>query len=383
MDRLKEIETRLAEIRELAENPETENYSELAEEVRTLKAEKAEIEKKIEQRKALLDDVAQTGKTIEDFEELRGKKDMEIETRNTKEYINAYAEYIKSGDDAECRALLSTNGTDPSASLTGYVPVPDMVEGRIRHAWEKSELMSLVKKTFVKGNVKVGFELTADGALIHNEGAAAGNEEVITLGIVTLVPKSIKKWITISDEALDLTGEEFLNYIYDELTYRIAQKAEDILVGLIAAAPTTATSTAVSVPQVTTAPALDAVAKALSLITSEARNIVLVMNRQTWAAFKKEQYDGNYGIDIFENCKVYFNNTLPAYSAADAGDVYMIAGDFGLGAQANFPSGEQISVKVDNLSLAEKDLVKFVGREYVGIGLVNDKAFVNAVKPSS
>lgn len=80
------------------------------------------------------------------------------EIRNSAEYIDAYATYIKTGKDAECRALLSTNGTDStSPALTGYVPVPDLVDNTIRTAWERSNVMSLVRKTNLKGNVKVGF----------------------------------------------------------------------------------------------------------------------------------------------------------------------------------------------------------------------------------
>ena len=49
-------------------------------------------------------------------------------------------------------------------------------------------------------------------------------------------------------------------------------------------------------------------------------------------------------------------------------------GDFD-GAQANFPNGDEVSLKYDDLSLAESDLVKIVGREYVALGIVADHAF--------
>ena len=53
------------------------------------------------------------------------------EIRNSKEYINAFAEYIKSGDDTEGRALLSDAVT---VSGTAGVPTPTFVEDRIRTA---------------------------------------------------------------------------------------------------------------------------------------------------------------------------------------------------------------------------------------------------------
>ena len=59
----------------------------------------------------------------------------------------------------------------------------------------------------------------------------------------------------------------------------------------------------------------------------------------------------------------------------------MIVGDYGRGAQANYPNGSDMNIKFDDMSLAEKDLVKVVGRRYVSLGCVRDKAFVNVVKP--
>lgn len=345
-----------------------------------LEARKAEAAKRAEVRQ-LVNEGA--GEVIETFEQKEERK-MDVEIRNSEAYINAYANYIKTGKDAECRALLSTNGTDASASLTGYVPVPDLVDARIRTAWEKNNVMALVRKTNLKGNVKVGFELSADGAVVHKEGTDAPSEEVITLGIVTMIPQSIKKWITVSDEALDLSGAEFLNYIYDELTYRIAQKCEEELIDIIAALPDTATSTSVSADTITGQPSLTTVAEAMGHVIGN--NLTIVMNRATWAAFKAVQYAANFAIDIFEGQRVVFSDALPSYAKAvedDDGDVYAIVGDFFEGAQANFPEGEGISIKVDNLSLAEKDLVKFVGREFVGLGAVADKRFCLIAAPTN
>lgn len=317
------------------------------------------------------------GEVIEERKEETKVENIEI--RNTPEYINAYANYIKTGKDTECRALLSTNGTDASASLTGYVPVPEMIESRVNTAWEKSNVMSLVRKTYIKGNVKVGFELSATGAVVHKEGTDAPDEEVITLGIVSLIPESIKKWITISDEALDLSGAEFLNYIYDELTYRIAHKAEEELIDIIAALPDTATSTSVSAATIESAPSLTLISEAMAEVVGS--NLTIVMNRGTYQYFRKAQVEGNFAADPFEGLPVVYTDALPSYTAANDGDVYMIVGDFYEGAQANFPNGSEISIKVDNLSLAEKDLVKFVGREFVAVNAVADKRFTLVAVP--
>lgn len=295
------------------------------------------------------------------------------EIRSSKAYINAFANYIKTGDDKECRALLTTNAS-------GYVPVPTIVEGRVREAWQRAGIMELVRKTYIRGNVHVGFELSATGAVVHTEGSSAPSEEVLTLGIVELKPESIKKWISISDEALDMGGEEFLFYIYDELTYRIAKKAQEELLAKIVALTASATSTAVGVGIVTGTPSVGVVAEAIGQLADNAENPVVVMNKLTWAQFKAAQYAGSYNVDPFEGLPVHFDNTLPAYtSSGTTGSTWLIVGDFGEGAQANFPNGDEVTIKFDELTLAERDLVKLVGRQYVGLGIVSDHAFTKVV----
>ena len=370
MEELNEIETRMEQIQKETETADEERMTALEKEVADLEARKAEL---IEQRKKDIAEVINGGdKEIEKLEEERGKTMSIEEIRNSKEYINAFANYIKTGKDEEVRALLSTNAT----VATGYVPVPEIVEGRIRTAWSRLGLMDLVNKTFARGNLKIGFELSADGALVHNEGAVANNEEALTFGVVELKPESIKKWITISDEAMDMAGEEFLFYIYDEITYRIAKKAQEILLAKIVAASTSASTTAVSVAEVDDkAPSVSIVSECLGKLSDEAVNPVIVMNKGTWSQFKAAQYAASYSVDPFEGLAVHFDNTIPVYSSTATTGTWLIVGDFGRGAQANFPNGQEIGLKFDDLSLAEKDLVKIVGREYVGIGLVADKCF--------
>lgn len=318
------------------------------------------------------------GETKETFE-IEERKTMTLdEIRSSKEYIEAFANYIKTGKDDECRAaLLSTNVSG------GYVPVPTVIEGRIRTAWERSGLMELVNKTYIRGNLRIGFELSATGAVVHTEGSAAPSDETLTFGIVELKPESIKKWIKISDEAMDMGAEDFLYYIYDELTYRIAKKAQEELLAKIVALTASATSTAVGVGVVSGTPALGLVASAMGELSDEVTNPVVVMNRATWAQMKAVQYAGSFDVDPFEGLPVYFDSTLPAYtSTGTTGSTWMIVGDFGSGAHANFPNGDEITIKYDDLSLAESDLVKIVGREYIGMGIVADHAFCKVVFPA-
>ena len=338
-----------------------------------LEARKAAEAKKVEIRQA----VAQGAGTVVEAAPVEEKREMKdvAEIRNSKEYINAYADYIRTGKDAECRALLTTNATN------GTVAIPDMVYDIVKTAWAKEGIISRVKKAYIKGNLKVGFEISSTGAAIHTEGGAAVTEETLVLGTVTLVPESIKKWISLSDEVMDLRGEAFLQYIYDELAYQIAKKAADEVVSKIVTSGTQSTSTAVGVPVITaTAISLDLVAQALGQLSDEANNPTIMMNKATWSAFKAVQYANNYGVDPFEGLDVVFNNTIKSFAAASTGDTFVIVGDLGQGALINLPNGEGIEFKFDDKTDMTKDLVRVLGREYMGIGIIGPDSFVKIVK---
>lgn len=367
---IEQLETRLAEIPAELEKDDAD-LDALENEVRDIKQEMETRRAEEAQREEIRTQVAAgSGKVTEEIHTEEHNMDLK-EIRSSKEYVNAYANYLKSNDDTEVRALLTENATG------GTVPVPTIVEGIVKTAWEKENLMALVRKANLKGNLKIGFEISADGAVAHTEGGAAVTEEALTLGIVTLTPVSLKKWISLSDEAYDMGGEDFLNYIYSEITYRIAKKAADLLVAAIVAAPATSTATAPQVPVVQAASiAVGTVASALAQLSDEAANPAIVMNKQTWGAFRAAQYAANFPVDPFEGCTVVYNNSLPAFDDASAGDTYMIVGDFGHGAIANFPNGEGVEIKFDDKTLMTSDMIRVLGREYVAVGVVAPDAFV-------
>lgn len=181
-----------------------------------------------------------------------------------------------------------------------------------------------------------------------------------------------------------MRGESFLRYIYDEVTYRIAKKSADRLIAKIVSAGTASTNTpsgAVGLPKLTQASiAMGSVAAAIGNLSDEAANPIIVMNKLTWSAFKAAQYAASYAVDPFEGLPIEFNNSLKAFSAASTGDCYMIVGDFDQGALANFPNGDDITFKFDDMTLATSDLVKIIGRRPVALGVVGPNSFVRCVK---
>lgn len=372
------LEERMAKIVE-----EAADESRSLEDLNKLETEQTEIRAELEARKAAeaerraaADRIAagavQT-EVITEVSEERNTMD-NIEIRNTKAYIDAYAEFIKNGNDAECRALLTEN-------VSGTVPVPEFVYDVVKTAWEKDEITRRVRKAYMKGNVKVGFEISSTGATKHTEGAAAVSEETLVLGTVNMIPASYKKWISVSDEVIDLRGEEFLRYVYEELTYQIAKSVANDLLDKIVACGTAATTTQVSVASIkATQISVGLVAETLGNLSDMANDPVIIMNKATWSAFKAAQYAANYAVDPFEGLPVAFSNHLKSFTAATTGETYMVVGDLGYGALANFPNGTGIEFKFDDQTLMTQDLVRILGREYVAVAPVACGAFAKVVK---
>lgn len=373
---IEELEARAEEIKEEMES-EDADIAALTEEVDAISERKAQIAAAEEERKALAAKIAagNLGTVIEGRKE---EKKMDVkEIRNSKEYIDAYAEFVKTGDDSECRAMLtSTNDTTPNG--TGTVAVPDFVYDAVQTAWNKNGITRRVRKAYIKGNLKVQFEIEGDDAVVHAEGTDAPDMEDLTLGIVTIIPASVKKWISISDEAMDLRGEAFLDYIVDEITYRIALKVANLIIAAIEATTASGSATSPAQPEIEIdTVALDTVAQALGYLSDEAVDPVIMMNKATWSAFKAAQYAAGYAVDPFEGLEVEFNNTIKSFAAAGDGETWLIVGDLN-GVLANFPNGEEIKISIDEK--AKEDLIEVVGREFIGIGVVKPAAFCKVKK---
>lgn len=376
---IEEVDIRASEIKsEIAEASE-ERLAELNAEADLLEARKNELKKMAaeatETRKAVAEGSSELESVKPVIEEERKMTNADVV--KTKEYRDAFANFVRTGDDKECRALLTEN-------VSGDVPVAAVVYDIVKNAWEKEGIVARVKKAYIKGNLKVGFEISADGAFVHTEGQAVSSSaaENLVLGTVTIVASNIKKFIFVSDEVIDST--EFLTYVYDELVYQIAKKLADQVIAKIEACGTVSTNTPsvnVAVPKITASSiALNTIANAIAELSDQASDPVIMMNKSTFAAFKAVQAAGNYGYDPFEGLPVLFNNSIASFSAATTGVTYAIVGDLGEGMIANFPNGEGIKVKLDDMSQAESDLVKIVGRQYVGVEVVGPKSFCKIAK---
>ena len=352
-----ELETRAAAIAAETAEADADQLEALNAELDAIEERKKALKIEVEERKKAAEAVAAgAGKEVRKGKEVETMTNKEI--RNTPQYIEAFAKYIKTGKDAECRALLTENADD------GVVPVPELVESRVRQAWENDKIFSRVSKTFVRGNLKVGFEISATDAAVHTEGADAPAEEELVLGIVNMVPDYIKKWISVSDKVMALGAEEFLAYIYDELTYKIIKKAADLVVTAITSAPASSTSSAVGVAQIESEVDAAAIIDAIAELGDEAQDNVFIASGSTIAAVKKAALTANYALDPFQGLEVIQKDGVTG----------AIVGDLS-GVQANLPEGDSVRFIFDEYSLAEADLVKIVGKLLAAIAVVGPKMF--------
>lgn len=371
--RLREIEKEMA-----ADDADLEK---LSAEVDALQQREASLKARAESLKELRTRVAGAQiKPIESTsnaqeERKEGQKDMEF--RNTKKYIDAFAEYVKSGDDTEVRSLISENGG-------GDVQIPDFVLDKIEAAWQNDKIMQRINRVFVKGNLTIGFEISGTDAVIHTEGTAAPAEETLVLGKVTLVPANIKKWISVTDEVMDLKGQAFLDYVYDEIQYKIVKKAGQIVLAKIVAAAADAGATLPYVAAIkedlAAATIVDAVAE---LTADEASDLVAIMTRKTYAALRGLQISSGQNVgDVFDGLEVITvaEGTLTDYDADIVEDaVYMIVGDLD-GVTANFPNGDEVKFVFDEYTLAPEDMVRIIGRMFVGIDVTKPGYFTVVAK---
>lgn len=319
---------------------EMRSINEEMESRKTAEAKKAEIRAAV---------AAGNGTVIKTFEE--EKNEMPVEERK-KEMIDALAEYIKGTATQEQRAmLLSTTVTG------GTVKVSDIVDDFIWTDWDNSPILSRVRKVSVQGKYSVGYEASATGAVKHTEGAEAPAEETLTLAYVEFIAQYFKKWIRVSDTVLALKGQAFMDYLMSEFGHQLAIALENEVVAEIAASSLSA--------KVTNAIDNTAAMAGFAALSDEATNPVVIISKANYAAIMNERATTGAKIeDPFSGFEVLFNNTVTG----------MLVGDLD-GVVANFPEGEDFKFIIDDKSLAERDLVKIVGKVLCSIHLVRPNGF--------
>ena len=347
-------EERAAKIAEETRDASEEILAELSAELDMIEERKNIIKAEADEKRTAMEEVlAGEGEVIEEKQEERKMSDVK-EIRSSKEYLNAWVEYQKGRANEEQRALLTTN-----AEENGTIAVPTYVEDRINTAWESNEIVRRAKKSYFKGNLKVGYEASAEGAQAHSEGGEAITEENLVIGFVDLIPGTLKKMVKYSTEVLDMKGEAFVDYIVDEIEYQLAKTAGDLMVrGAIS----------VVSPMKQVVEAAGSALTTADIITAEGKlagdaNPVLITTRANAAALKAAVLSAGYGYDPFDGMDVVYVD-----AAALSGNLAVVAD---LSAwQFNFPNGDEPTFVFDEYTEAASDIVRVIGRVLVGMGVV-------------
>lgn len=363
---IEELEVRRSQIVEDIEKDDAD-LDALEAEAKGIKLEleerKAQENKRAEVRAAVADGAgSEIATNIDDEEE---EKDMS-EVRNSKAYKEAYGEYIKRGYDLEkvseeTRALLTVN-----AGEGGTIEVPVSVDERIRTAWENDEIMQRIVKTFFKGNLKVGYEKSAGPAVVHEEGGEAVTPEELVIDYTELIPEMLKKVVEVSDEVLANNGT-MVDYLYDEIEYQIVRLAAAKAVQKIVESDKTQSHTLAGATP-TTADIIGAAA----LLSGEASDPVIITTRANAAAIQTAALSASFAFDPFDGMRVLYTD------AANLGGAAFVIADLS-GVQGNFPEGYEVRFKFDELTKADEDIVRIVGRLYSAIDVVAAGRTVKAV----
>ena len=364
------VEARVAEIRgEL--KTDGADLDALTAEVDALEARKVELEDAANKAAELRKRVAagEIGTVIESHKEVETmpEKRTLAEVRSSAEYADAYADYIKTKSDKECRAVLSELATD------GTVPVPTILEGYIERAWEDAELFGLTSQIEMAGIVRIPVEAATGSAAVHTEGGSAVDEMTVTLEDVLLTPESLMAWITVTGEVMALNGVQFLTYIGQLINQKLSELIDEKVVAAITGSSYTQTASLDETWQ--------GLLSAQALLSSAASNPVIVCTKADLFNNFLQQVDSAnrpiYNV-ISENGKPsYIINGVRAYTSEALTDGTYIVGDF-RGVTCNTPIGKTASYVTDPYSLATEDKTVITGKIYLAAEVTKLKHFVVA-----
>lgn len=315
----------------------------------------------------------------------------------SKEYNQLYADFIRGkADEKEVRSYLARSGGANLSTSTSNVPIPVIMQGFVETAWyEYGKFSRLVSETFEPAILKIPVEVSATGASWHTENGDAPSQESITLGQIILQPKMIKKWISLTDELMAMSAEDFLRYISDELVYRVILALDEAIInrtdlnglgviGIVGNAYTEKVEASLGFNVINEAVA--------NLVTFE--DLTVAMNPVTFFSnfmgltdqvgnpiFRVVHDNENRPQYYLSGYRVEFTQALPSYAEAEKGDAYAVVGNFRRGYRLNYPQGRNVITLVDPYTLATEDLVRMIGRLYVAGNVVKPKHFAEIVVP--
>lgn len=237
MRTLAQIDARLAEIRAALQNPETTDLDALQNEMNTLLQERAQRVAEAEQRRAMLDAIANGTAQGVTPPAANGNRDNseERDVLASPEYRSAFLHHLMgiplnaaeraAMEEAEQRAALT------SASNSAGAAIPTETQNEIvRRLAQVAPIIGEITLFNIPGNVTIAVEsaTTTDGAY-HAEGAPA-SEASDKLVSVNLTGFEAIKLLSISAKVKYMTVNAFEAWLVDNLTDGIAYLIENWII---------------------------------------------------------------------------------------------------------------------------------------------------------
>ena len=236
MDRLKEIEKRLAQIKEELEK-DGADIDALEKEVKELTEERKQLQEKIEKRKKIIDEIgAGAGRLIDDFlpkPEERKKEFSEESVLDTPEYRSAFMKRLLGKKLTEVEERAYTSASDSAGAV-----IPTQTANILFDKMTKiAPMLNEITLLRVAGNVKFAIPDTRDDAAAHTENASVtpANDALV---YVDLAGYERIKVIRISKTVQTMSINAFEGWLVDMLAEDIAVALEnDIINGNGSSAP--------------------------------------------------------------------------------------------------------------------------------------------------
>ena len=402
--RKNDIADKMTEKRSAFEESDVEKRDEILAEVEEMGKEADEIDEEIKE-------VEEVKKAFEEQEErmslLKNVETEKVEVRNkdikkdildTPEYRQAWVDTIRHNDLSYVQKVLRDDPVLGMATSNDNVPVPTIWQSYVETAWYNyGKFSRLVNKTSIAGYLSIPFEASATGAAMHTEKADAPTEEAIVLGLIELKPAMLKKWISMTDELMAMTADDFMRYLADELVYRVVLALDEGIIkgaldsngkGVVGIVGNTNTQ------KVSAALSFNVVNEAIAdLVTFE--NLTLAIHPQTF-------FKNFMGLTDLQGRPIYqiahdnagkpqyyvngirceFTQALPAYDDAQAGAAWAVVGDF-RGYRLNLPEGDMVRTLFDPYTLATEDKARMIGRLYAAGNVARLKHFAQINVPLS
>lgn len=399
--RKNEIAESITEKRGVFETSDVETRDAILNEVEELEKEADAIDAEVEEVRSIKDTFAKQEERMGLFKNVETEKveerakDTKVDVYDTPEYREAWVNYVRTGEKNE---VLKRAVTDKGmATSNDNVPVPTIWQSYVETAWDRyGKFSRLVTKSYIAGYLSIPFEAEADPAVVHAEGSNAPTEEGISLGLIELKPAMIKKWISMTDELMAMTADDFMRYLADELVYRVVLLLDN---GIINGATD---SNGKGVVGIVGNANVEAVTANLSFnVVNEAIADLVTFEGLTLAINPKTFFKNFMGLTDLQQRPIYqiatdnagrpqyyingirceFTQALPAYDDASANAVWAVVGDF-RGYRLNMPEGEMVRTLFDPYTLATEDKARMIGRLYVAGNVARLRHFATIAKAS-